>query len=163
MGSGRSRRRRGVHGGRAAERSSAAPGTPSAAGRGSILRAGAAAVGWIALAALIGACGGEAPAPPGELRSYEVDALVRWVAPPGAEPREIEIRHEAIPTFVGIDGEVVGMEAMTMRFPLAGEAADAAVAPGDEVRFTLEVDWEGSPPARVTAIGAVGEAAAGDG
>lgn len=62
------------------------------------------------------------------------------------------IHHEAIDEFTDIDGDVVGMNAMTMPFPLAEGVSLAGVAPGDKVRFTLEVEWEGDPPYRLGAI-----------
>jgi hypothetical protein len=71
--------------------------------------------------------------------------------PSAAEPA-LFVRHEAIPGFVDMDGEVVAMESMTMPFPLAAGVALAGIAPGDRVRFTLEVEWEGDPPYRITRV-----------
>jgi hypothetical protein len=71
--------------------------------------------------------------------------------PSAAEPA-LYVRHEAVPGFVDMDGEVVGMDSMTMPFPLAEGVGLEGVAPGDRVRFTLEVEWEGDPPYRITRI-----------
>ena len=64
----------------------------------------------------------------------------------------LTVRHEAIPDFVSIDGEVVGMDAMTMPFPLADGVSLDGIDAGDPVEFDLEVRWEGSPPYRITRI-----------
>ena len=61
---------------------------------------------------------------------------------PAAGSLEIAIRHEAVPDFRDEGGKVVGMEAMTMPFTLAPEAAIAGLAPGDRVAFTLEMRWK---------------------
>lgn len=66
--------------------------------------------------------------------------------------RQIRIRHEPLPDFVGFDGEVVGMASMTMPFPLADAVDVAGVEEGDKVEMTFEVRWEGSPPLRVVAL-----------
>ncbi len=59
--------------------------------------------------------------------------------PNGSTP--LSIRHEAIDDFVGIDGTVVGMDAMTMDFPLAVDELIDGFKAGDKVRVTLEVWW----------------------
>ncbi len=84
------------------------------------------------------------------VQRYELRGEVTRL-PSAAEPA-LSVHHEAVPGFVGIDGEVVGMESMTMPFPLAEGVALEGVAPGDRVRFTLEVEWEGDPPYRITRI-----------
>lgn len=84
------------------------------------------------------------------VQSYEVRGEVTRL-PSAAEPA-LYVRHEAVPGFVDMDGEVVGMDSMTMPFPLAEGVALEGIAPGDRVRFTLEVEWEGDPPYRITRI-----------
>ena len=66
------------------------------------------------------------------------------------------MRHEAMPGFVGIDGEVVGMESMTMPFPVGEGVELDGVEVGDKVGFTLEVEWEGDPPYRITRVEELG-------
>lgn len=64
----------------------------------------------------------------------------------------LTVRHQAIDDFVDIDGEVVGMPAMTMPFPLADGVSLEGIEEGDAVRFTLEVEWSGDPPYRIARI-----------
>lgn len=85
---------------------------------------------------------------------YEVRGEV--VRLPSAEADALTVRHEAIPGFVGVDGQVVGMDSMTMPFPLAEGVALDGVEVGDKVEFTLEVAWEGDPPYRITRVEELG-------
>ena len=115
------------------------------------LRPTAAALAALVLLAACGT-GGEAPADGGDVDTYEVRGVVVSVPDPADELSNLAIRHEAIDDFRSIEGEVVGMDAMTMPFPVAEGVDLAPIAPGDEVEFTLEVEWEGEPPYRVTRI-----------
>jgi hypothetical protein len=76
----------------------------------------------------------------------------RVVALPSAPGGEIRLAHEAIADFESAAGEVVGMDAMTMSFPVAASVDDSAVAPGDVVEIELRVDWSAEEPATVTRI-----------
>jgi Cu/Ag efflux protein CusF len=135
-------------------------------GRALALTAVLALVPWLA------GCAGDTPGPAGATaadapssdadaatadhstaaRLYEVRGQVVRVPDPADPLADLVIRHEAIPDFAGIDGVEVGMDSMAMPFPLAQEASVDAIAPGDKVRFTLEVSWEGDPPYRITAL-----------
>jgi hypothetical protein len=84
------------------------------------------------------------------VQRYEVRGEVTRL-PSAAEPA-LFVRHEAVPEFVDMDGEVVGMDSMTMPFPLSEGVGLDGVEPGDKVRFTLEVEWEGDPPYRITRV-----------
>lgn len=88
-----------------------------------------------------------------EARTYEVRGLVQKL-PNGATPapQEILIRHEAIPDFVDIHGQQVGMDAMTMPFPVTQPALVDGIAVGDKISFQFEVSWESSPPLRMKTI-----------
>ncbi len=90
------------------------------------------------------------PATPPE--SYRVRAQVRQVPAPDAARGEIYVRHEAIPSFKNEDGEIVGMDSMSMPFPLADVALAAGVAAGDRIEMEFEVSWSGGNPLKVTAI-----------
>ena len=87
---------------------------------------------------------------PTDVQRYDVRGIVRQLPGPGGQ--ELMIRHEAIPDFVNSSGEAVGMDAMTMGFPVADEVDLSAFAPGDSVRFVFEVRWGGSPPLRLTSM-----------
>ncbi len=101
------------------------------------------------LLALAVGCQREPAAPP---ETYRVRAQVWQVPAPDADRGEIYVRHEAIPGFKNEDGEIVGMESMSMPFPLADVALAAGVAVGDRIEMEFEVDWHGGNPLRVTAI-----------
>jgi hypothetical protein len=116
----------------------------------------ATAASLLAIASTLG-CGAEGgraaardePATPPD-GTYTVRAVVVAVPEPEREDdRQLRVRHEAIPDFVGFDGEVVGMASMTMPFPAAAGVDLEGVAVGDLVEMTFEVRWEGSPPLRI--------------
>lgn len=54
----------------------------------------------------------------------------------------ITLKHEAIPTFMSVKGELVGMQPMQMAFPLGEGVSIEGIEVGDKVRFTFEVDWD---------------------
>ena len=90
--------------------------------------------------------GQEAP----QAQRYETRGIVRQLAaPPG---QELQIHHEAIPTFVNMDGETVGMASMSMPFPVSGTELPTDLQAGDKVRFEFEVSWTGSPPMRLLSL-----------
>ena len=116
-----------------------------------------AAVAVVAVA-LVACAGGGAggPAPGGgDVSRYETRGVVVRLPDPADPLTDLVIRHEAIDDFRGIDGEVVGMHSMSMAFPVADGVDLAGVEPGAKVAFTLEVEWEGEPPYRVTRIEAL--------
>lgn len=61
-----------------------------------------------------------------------------------SERGDLVIRHESIPEFMSIKGEIVGMNSMQMPFPLGADASLEGIAVGDKVQFVLEVDWDPS-------------------
>ena len=117
----------------------------------------------LSLSALLAACAGgggdaapgfaaSAAAAPRRVQTYEGRGEVTALPDPADPSTALAIRHEAIDDFADIDGDVVGMDAMTMPFPLAEGVSLAGLAPGDQVSFTLEVEWESDPPYRIARI-----------
>ncbi len=104
----------------------------------------------VALAVLV-ACGGR-PSDEAAPERYRVRGVVRQLPPADRPGGEIHVRHEAIPEFKDADGEVVGMEPMTMPFPLADPELLAGLEVGDKIEMEFEVRWHGDYPLRVTAI-----------
>lgn len=94
----------------------------------------------VASLCVLSACGDRSapPAAPPD-GSYTVRGEI--VQLPRAGGREIMIRHEAVPDLRDASGKVVGMESMTMSFPLAPDVDPAALAVGERISFTLEVRW----------------------
>jgi hypothetical protein len=62
------------------------------------------------------------------------------------------VRHEAIDDFKDTEGAVVGMDAMTMQFPLSDPSLLEGLAVGDKVELTYLVDWQGDPMQDVGAV-----------
>jgi len=109
----------------------------------------------LALFPIASACGGssdsevEAPAP----AVYGVRGVIRQARPAGAGKTQISVLHEAIPDFVGINGDVVGMKSMTMPFTVADSVDLTGMEPGSRVHLELAIDWSRADPALITAIG----------
>lgn len=113
-----------------------------------------------AAAGAFGACAAEPPeAPEAEavaeaeapaVQRYEVRGVVGGL--PTESSPALTVRHEAVPDFVDFEGEVVGMDSMSMPFPLADGVDITGIEPGDKVAFTLEVEWEGDVPYRISRI-----------
>ena len=74
------------------------------------------------------------------VRRYTIRAeVVRLPERPGGE---VVLRHEAVDDFTDMDGAVVGMDSMTMPFPVARGAWPEGVKVGDKLEALLVVDWE---------------------
>lgn len=108
----------------------------------------------LALATLLlplAACAGpQPPAPPAGNADYEVRGEIAKL--PDATPPQIWIRHEAIADFRNEQGEVVGMESMTMPFSVAPGLSLEGFAPGDRIGFRLEMRWGDRAAASVARI-----------
>lgn len=115
------------------------------------------AAAFLSLGLVAAGCGGSEPAPEPEDaeppdQSYTLRGEVMGLPPEGEPQRQLRVRHESLPEFVGFEGEVVGMASMTMPFPLADSVDLEGVEEGDKVEMTFEVRWEGSPPLRVVEV-----------
>lgn len=115
------------------------------------------AVTWgllFALSSLWQACGSpsdsevEGPDP----AVYTVRGVVRQIRQVGDGKTQLSILHEAIPDFVGIKGDVVGMKSMTMPFTVADSVDLTDIEPGSRVEIELSVDWQRIEPALITTI-----------
>ncbi len=75
------------------------------------------------------------------VHSYTVRGQVVTVPVAGDPRTEFSARHEAIPEFKGPGGEM-GMNTMTMPFPLKDGLALDGIAVGDKVEITFEVIYD---------------------
>ena len=131
-------------------------------------------VGVVALLALLGsgvACGGGSE--PGQAASegaasassqgadsgsqqgvdvYTVRGGSTQLPAPDREGSELMVRHEPMPEFKNAKGEVVGMGAMTMPFPIAEGVSLDGLSVGDKVSLTFEVQFEPSTSFQTTQI-----------
>jgi hypothetical protein len=101
---------------------------------------------------LIAACDRKQPGattPPDQ--TYTIRAQVTALPDP---PRQaLRLHHEAIPTFVGSDGKVEGMEEMEMEFPfLAPSASLEGIAVNEPIEATMEIRWKAEPRFLLTSI-----------
>ena len=116
----------------------------------------AVALAWITF--LLGC--GAAPEPPAATgNETEVPADVYVVRgelvrlPEGGDPSAgFHVHHEAIDDFRGADGSVIGMDAMTMRFPLDDPSLLEGLEVGDKVELVWEVRWGADVPQYTRAV-----------
>lgn len=90
----------------------------------------------LAVASLAGCSGREEPG-----RTYTVRGQVTQLPDPNNPGTGLYVNHEAIDDFVTRDGEMTGMDPMTMSFLVDGEVSLEGIRPGDVVEFKLHVDW----------------------
>ena len=95
---------------------------------------------------------GETSEPDRPAKTYEARGVVHRLPAAGTPAAELFIHHEAIPSFESIDGEITGMDAMAMGFPVPEPGLLEGLQVGDKVAFSLQVDWDGSPPLLITAL-----------
>jgi len=98
------------------------------------------------LLCLLAACERKAAAPPTSPpdQTYTLRAQVTGL--PDPPKQALRLHHEAIPSFVGADGKVEGMEEMEMEFPfLAPSASLKGIAVNDVIEATLEIRWKAEP------------------
>lgn len=86
------------------------------------------------------------------VQTYTVRGEIIQLPDPSRPATELQIRHEAIPTFVDQSGAATGMRQMIMPFPTGPGVSLAGLSPGDKVEFVFEVRWGGSPLYQVTRI-----------
>jgi Cu/Ag efflux protein CusF len=101
------------------------------------------------VAALAG-CGRRAESPQAS-HAERIPVRARIVQLPAAD-NLIYLHHEAIHRFRDQDGKIVGMDSMTMPFPVAKDLSLQGLQPGDEVSATLQVDWKADTGVQVVAI-----------
>lgn len=83
-------------------------------------------------------------------RDHALRGEVRQVPVPGNS--ELFLHHEAIDDWTSRDGEVLGMDSMTMGFAVSDGVSLEGIQPGDKVEATLHVDWEADLPVKITAL-----------
>lgn len=105
----------------------------------------------LALVLVLVACGGGEPPAPEPDGSYTVRGRIMEVG-----ESSVAIHHEAIPDFTNREGEVSGMDSMTMMFHRP-ESVPLAAEVGDAVELTFDVRWSGDHTLTITRIGALEE------
>ncbi len=90
----------------------------------------------LAVLSLAGCSGGKEAG-----RPYTVRGQVTQLPDPANPGTGLYLNHEAIDDFVSRDGEMVGMDPMTMSFLVDEEVSLEGIAAGDVVEFKLHVDW----------------------
>jgi len=90
----------------------------------------------LAVLSLAGCSGGKESG-----RTYTVRGQVTQLPDPSNPGTGLYLNHEAVDDFVSRDGEMVGMDPMTMSFPVDDKVPLEGIGVGDVVEFKLHVDW----------------------
>ena len=85
-------------------------------------------------------------------RTYTVRGQVTQLPDPDNPGTGLYLNHEAIDDFVSRDGEVVGMNPMTMSFLVDETVPLEGIGVGDVVEFDLHVDWGAETEVEIVGI-----------
>ncbi|MEE9404285.1 MAG: copper-binding protein [Algisphaera sp.] len=89
---------------------------------------------------------------PSHVDVYLVRGVVKALPSPENLGSELMVQHEAIPSFIGMEGQSSPMPAMTMPFPTPEGVLTDAIKVGDKVELKLEVTRGPNPGFEATAI-----------
>ncbi|HVG08998.1 MAG TPA: copper-binding protein [Thermoanaerobaculia bacterium] len=101
----------------------------------------------LAVLSLAGCSGGKESG-----RTYTVRGQVTQLPDPGNPGTGLYLNHEAVDDFVSRDGEMVGMDPMTMSFPVDEKVPLEGIGVGDVVEFKLHVDWGAETEVEIVGI-----------
>lgn len=104
---------------------------------------------FLAVLSLAGCSGKEET---GTGRTYTVRGQVRQLPDPNNPGTGLYLNHEAIDDFVTRDGEMTGMDPMTMSFLVDEKVPLEGLQVGDVIEFKLHVDWESDAGAEIVEI-----------
>ncbi len=85
-------------------------------------------------------------------RTYTTRGQVIQLPDPANPGTGITLNHEAVDQFMDRQGEIVGMDPMSMPFPVAKDVSLEGIRATDVVEFDLHVDWSQEPAAQITRI-----------
>jgi len=85
-------------------------------------------------------------------RTYTVRGQVTQLPDPNNPGTGLFLNHEAIDDFVSRDGEVVGMDPMTMSFLVDEEVPLEGIGAGEVVEIEQHVDWGAETEAEIVEI-----------
>lgn len=85
-------------------------------------------------------------------RVYTLRGQVIELPDPANPATGLTLNHEAIDGFVDRSGETVGMDPMSMPFPIARDLSLDGIQVGDVVEVKLAVDWEADREVEITEV-----------
>ena len=88
----------------------------------------------------------------GSGRTYTVRGQVTQLPDPANPGTGLYLNHEAIDQFMSRDGEVVGMDPMTMSFQVDEKLPLQDIQVGDVIEFDLRVDWDADTEVEIVRI-----------
>ena len=110
------------------------------------------AVRWAVLLLILGTILSCTAKDSGSGRTYTTRGQVIQLPDPANPGTGLTLNHEAVDQFMDRQGEIVGMDPMSMPFPVAKDVSLDGIQVGDVVEFKLHVDWSAEPAAEITEI-----------
>lgn len=110
------------------------------------------AVRWAVLLLILGTITGCTGRGSDSGRTYTTRGQVVQLPDPANPGTGLTLNHEAIDQFMDRQGEIVGMDPMSMPFPVAKDVPLDRLQVGDVIEFKLHVDWGGDPEVEITEI-----------
>jgi Cu/Ag efflux protein CusF len=101
----------------------------------------------VGIAGIAGSCKGQDSG-----RTYTTRGQVVQLPDPANPGTGLTLNHEAVDQFVDRQGELVGMDPMSMPFPVAKDVPLEGIQVGDVVEFKLHVDWDAEPAAEIVEV-----------
>ena len=85
-------------------------------------------------------------------RTYTTRGQVVQLPDPANPGTGLTLNHEAVDQFVDRQGELVGMDPMSMPYPVAKDVSLEGIQVGDVVEFKWHVDWDAEPSAEIIGV-----------
>jgi Cu/Ag efflux protein CusF len=101
---------------------------------------------------IVGIAGSCADKGSGSGRTYTTRGQVVQLPDPANPGTGLTLNHEAIDQFMDRQGEIVGMDPMSMPFPVAKDLSLEGLQVGDVVELKLHVDWGGDPEVEIVEL-----------
>jgi Cu/Ag efflux protein CusF len=111
------------------------------------MRARARACHIAVLLLILGSCSGKGS---GSGQTYTTRGQV--VQLPDPTNPGLTLNHEAIDQFMDRQGEIVGMDPMSMSYPVAKDLSLEEIQVGDVVEFKWHVDWNAEPAVEIIEV-----------
>lgn len=101
------------------------------------------------IAAVSGSCSGKDSS---SGRTYTTRGQVVQLPDPANPGTGLTLNHEAVDQFVDRQGELVGMDPMSMPYPVAKDLSLEGIQVGDVVEFKWHVDWDAEPAVEIIGV-----------
>lgn len=100
----------------------------------------------LGIVGIVGSCADKGS---GSGRTYTTRGQVVQLPDPANPGTGLTLNHEAVDQFMDRQGEIVGMDPMSMPYPVAKDLSLEEIQVGDVVEFKWHVDWDAEPAVEI--------------